>query len=164
MIIANVEKLKKSMEKIVNVQLSASDFIHDLGIISIILYQIKIYYIYLLSFNNMKFTWKDVTLKILSDKIRAFEYCEKIKNLPIDAAIIKIDDQLGPKINKQFAELFFVLSGQLIIWEQNNQHVLNKLDMFIMYPQITHIILGKKCTLFVSCAPQFNPENVEFIN
>ena len=112
----------------------------------------------------MKFLWKDVTIKSVSARMKVYEYCAKFNNLLIDAAIVEVDGRVGPKINKTFAELLFVLSGKLIVLEENDKHILNKRDVFIIYPQIKHILHGEKCTLFVSCAPQFNGANVEFVN
>ena len=113
---------------------------------------------------NMKFSWKEVALKHLSENVKVYEYCDKFDNLPIDAAVVELDGQFGPKINKSFTELFFVISGKLIILEDNNEHALIARDVYIMKPGIKHTLHGNNCTLFISCAPQFNPINVDFVS
>jgi len=112
----------------------------------------------------MKFFWNNTTQKHLSTSVKVYEYCDKFNNLPIDAAIAELDGQFGPKINNVFTELFFVISGKLTILEGNNEHTLNTRDVYIMQPGIKHVLYGEKCTLFISCSPQFNPVNVNFVS
>jgi hypothetical protein len=112
----------------------------------------------------VKLSWKKVKTKNLSETIRVHEYCYLLKDLPIDAALVELNGMLGPKINKIFTELLFVISGKLIVLEGNDKHILNARDVYIIKPEIKHAFWGDKCILFVSCSPQFNHKNVEFVS
>lgn len=110
----------------------------------------------------MKFLHKDSKIKGITDKISLNEYCESDLALPIDGAYAKINGPLGPKINRSFSELFFVLSGQLEIEYDGITHILNQKDMCIIEPNKQHTIKGIECEVFISCSPQFNAKDVEF--
>ncbi len=112
----------------------------------------------------MKFLHKNSIQKQISDDIILNEYCTNHINLPIDGAYAIINGALGPKINKSFTELFFVISGKLQIEQNNVIYELNEKDMFIVQPNVKHKINGFSCEVFISCAPQFNPDSIEFID
>lgn len=109
----------------------------------------------------MKFLHKDAKRKQITDNIVLDEYCEPDSNLPIDGAYAQINGTLGPKINRSFSELFFVISGKLEIEVNNTVHILKDKDMYIVPPNTKHKMLGERCEVFISCSPQFNVNNVE---
>lgn len=111
----------------------------------------------------MKFLHKDSNRKNITDNIVLDEYCENESNLPIDGAYAKIDGYLGPKINKSFFELFFVISGKLQIEQDGTIHNLGEKDMYIVRPNTKHKIFGIECEVFISCSPQFNENDVEYV-
>ena len=74
----------------------------------------------------MKFLHKDSIQKKITDQIILHEYCETVSNLPVDGAYAKINGPLGPKINKSFTELFFVISGKLQLAVVGVTHDLNE--------------------------------------
>lgn len=111
----------------------------------------------------MKFLHKDSTVVDINDDIKLNEYCAKDLKLPIDGAYARINGSLGPKINKTFSELFFVISGQLEIEYDGMTHLLKEKDMCIIVPNKPHRINGLDCEVFISCSPQFNEHDVEFI-
>lgn len=110
----------------------------------------------------MKFLYKDSKRKNISDEIILDDYCENEANLPIDGAYAKINGSLGPKVNKSFSELFFIISGTLLIEQDGITHELKEKDMYIIHPNTKHKILGKKCEAFISCSPQFKANDVEY--
>ncbi len=110
----------------------------------------------------MKFLHKDSTIKNITDKIILYEYCENASNLLIDGAYAKINGSLGPKINKSFTELFFVISGKLQLEIEGVIHELHEKDMYIVPPNTKHKILGTACEVFIACSPQFNENDVKF--
>jgi glyoxylate utilization-related uncharacterized protein len=110
----------------------------------------------------MKFLHKDSIEKTIANNIILNEYCPSNSNLSQDGAYCKINGSFGPKINKSFSELFFVISGSLTIEANNEQHILYAKDMYIVPPMQKHKIIGKECEVFISCAPQFDFNNMEF--
>ncbi len=112
----------------------------------------------------MKFPHKDSKRIQITDHIQLDEYCSSNLNLPIDGAYATINGSLGPKINKTFSELFFVISGTLMIEQEGEVHELGAKDMFIVKPNIKHKIIGTACEVFISCAPQFSMDEVEFVD
>lgn len=109
----------------------------------------------------MKFSHKDSEIKHITDRIILNEYCADGLNLPIDGAYAQINGPFGPKINKTFTELFFVVAGTLKIEMNNTVHELNSKDLFIVPPNTKHKILGDTCEVFIACTPQFNVNEVE---
>jgi mannose-6-phosphate isomerase-like protein (cupin superfamily) len=112
----------------------------------------------------MRFPWKNVKIKTLTKDLKVYEYCHEVVNLPIDAAIAELDGKFGPKINKNFTELFFIISGKLTIVDNNNTVELNNRDVYMIQPGHKHILYGEKCSLFISCTPQFDLGNVDFVD
>lgn len=112
----------------------------------------------------MKFFRNKAKVKALTPNLKVYEYCSEFNNLPIDAAIAELDGNFGPKINKNFTELFFIIAGKLVVFEDDIKHELNIHDVYIMLPEKKHSLYGEKCTFFISCAPQFKPEWMELLN
>lgn len=110
----------------------------------------------------MRFLHQEAELKNITTDIALHEYCNSDLRLPIDGAYAKINGSLGPKINKTFAELFFVISGTLQIEQDDIQHILQAKDMYIVPRNTKHKITGSNCEAIICCAPQFKLENVEF--
>lgn len=110
----------------------------------------------------MKFLWQDTEKKKISNDLTVHEYCHREKNLPLDGAIAKLNGSFGPKTNTHFTELFLVLSGTLIIEEEDLRSTLSEKDIYIMQPGKKHKLIGDNCTLFISCSPQFDPSQVIF--
>lgn len=110
----------------------------------------------------MKFLHKDSNCINITDNIMLYEYCETKSNLAIDGAYALINGSYGPKTNKTFSELFFVISGKLEVEYNNSIHVLQAKDMLIVPPRTKHKIIGYECEAFISCSPQFDPNEVEF--
>lgn len=109
----------------------------------------------------MKFLHKDAKRKQITENIILDEYCESVSNLSLDGAYAQINGSLGPKINKTFSELFFVITGKLELEIDGVVHVLNEKDMYIIPPNTKHKMLGEQCEVFISCSPQFNIKDVE---
>lgn len=109
----------------------------------------------------MKFLHKDSNCINITDNIILYEYCKHEANLAIDGAYALINGSYGPKINKIFSELFFVITGKLEIEYNNSIHLLQAKDILIVPPGIKHKIVGYESEVFISCAPQFDPNEVE---
>jgi mannose-6-phosphate isomerase-like protein (cupin superfamily) len=112
----------------------------------------------------MKFLFKESKEIQITDQIILNEYCSDISNLAIDGAYAKINGPYGPKINTTFSELFFVITGKLRIDLNGEIHELNKKDFLIIPPNSKHKILGDHCEVFIACSPQFNINDVEFVD
>lgn len=91
-----------------------------------------------------------------------YEYCKPGADLPLDGAYCKINGSLGPKINKTFTELFFIISGKLIIEIDDVVHVLGEKDMYIVPMDQKHKLIGEECEVFIACSPQFDAKGMEF--
>jgi len=110
----------------------------------------------------MKFLHRNSIRKNISDQIIVDEYCGSEANLPIDGAYAKINGSLGPKTNKSFSELFFVLSGTLYIEQDEITHELQEKDIYIIRPNTRHRIFGNECEVFISCSPQYKAIDVDY--
>lgn len=108
----------------------------------------------------MKFSKDDRVEIRVNDKVVVFDYCNKEKNLPIDGAVAQLDGLYGPKLNKKFSELFYVLKGSMIIDVEGEESRLEKGDVFIVLPEKEHTIYGEGAKVFIACSPQFDPKNV----
>ena len=114
----------------------------------------------------MKFAYKDIMTKKLTDKIKVEEYRKPDESCkyPMDAAIAYLDEQYGPKKNTGFTELFFMIEGELVIKiDGKEDEILRKDDVFIMDKNVIHTIIGKKAKAFVVCNPPFYPEGCEMV-
>ena len=109
----------------------------------------------------MEFLYKDSKPKQITEHIILNEYCEGVTDLPIDGAYAQINGAFGPKINRTFSELFFVISGKLHLEVNDVLHTLTAKDMYIVPPNTKHKILGENCEAFISCSPQFNVQHME---
>lgn len=112
----------------------------------------------------MKFLKKDIQKKKISDSLVIDEYCSDRNDLPIDGAVAHFaNTSFGPKINRNFTELFFVLKGRIAVEIDGKRHILNEHDIFIIPPDKTHTIHGYDAQVFIACSPMFNPKNVEMV-
>jgi mannose-6-phosphate isomerase-like protein (cupin superfamily) len=109
----------------------------------------------------MKFIYKETKQKNITDKIILTEYCANVSNLSVDGAYATIDGPYGPKINKNFTELFFVISGRLKVEMNDTIYEMLEKDLFIILPGVKHKILGDTCEVFIACSPQFNAQQVD---
>lgn len=112
----------------------------------------------------MRFLWVNASKKEFNNNLTVYEMCHDPHNLPMDGAIAELDGVFGPKINKTFTELFFVVSGKLIIKEDDKMHELNERDMYIVSPGKMHTLQGMGCTMFISCTPPFDPKQMEMLS
>ena len=110
----------------------------------------------------MKFCHKNTYEKKLADGLTVLEYEKSPFN--IDGAIAYLDGVFGPKKNKTFTELFYVVEGEVEIKSGNKIETLIKDDFYVMKPNITHILVGKKAKLFIVCNPPFDSNEMEIIN
>jgi len=112
----------------------------------------------------MKFAKEYAQVKSFDNGVTVREYCQGVKDLPLDGAIAYFDNGVfGPKKNRVFAELFYVLKGTLMIDMDAQTYELAKGDMFIIPPGKAHTIYGIKAKVFIACSPAFDPKNVEFL-
>ena len=114
----------------------------------------------------MLFSKKKIQQKVVQEGLVIGEYCtlSELGSLPIDGAIaLFTSGQLGPKINRGFTELFFVLEGKLEIEMDNRRVVLEKEDLFIMPKDRVHTLYGYNAKIFIVCSPPFDPNNMEFV-
>lgn len=112
----------------------------------------------------MKFLWTKAKKKKINDNLTVYEICHSQRNLPIDGAIVELNGIFGPKINRKFTELFFVISGKLMIEENDNIYELKERDVYIVMPGKIHTLHGINCSMFISCTPPFDPLNMEFLS
>jgi len=111
----------------------------------------------------MQFLWINAITKQVNDGLTISELCNNSQNLTMDGAVAELNGVFGPKINKTFTELFFVISGKLTIEENGQIYELKERDMYIISPGIKHTLHGVDCTVFISCTPPFNPNQIEFL-
>ena len=58
----------------------------------------------------MQFLWNNAGKKDINKNLVIYEICHNSHGLPIDGAIAELNGIFGPKINKTFTELFFIIS------------------------------------------------------
>lgn len=109
---------------------------------------------------TMKFSTKDIQTKKINEGLIIDEYCSHIEGLPIDGAIAHSNASFGPKINKDFTELFFVLEGRVVIDVEGKRYELTKEELFILPANQKHTIRGYNAKIFIACSPAFKPENI----
>lgn len=112
----------------------------------------------------MECLWGNAKEKKINDSLRVYEMCHDKRKLPMDGAIAELNGVFGPKINKMFTELFFVISGMLIIEEDGKIYELKERDMYIVLPGKIHTLRGTNCSAFISCTPPFDPLNMEILS
>ena len=110
-----------------------------------------------------KFPKNDVRIKQYSPELIIKEYFPENNKLPLDSAIAEINTSYGPKINKVFTELFFVLQGQLEIESDGHTEIFNEGDVAVVSPDIPHTIRGYNATVFIVCTPPFQAKHVEML-
>jgi len=114
----------------------------------------------------MFFSKNMAQIKKNSKNLKILEYCtpQDHSHLPMDGAIAYFKTgSFGPKINRNFTELFFILEGALTIELEDQVFKLEKDDLFIIPTGKKHTLFGHNAKLFISCSPQFDPENMEFL-
>jgi mannose-6-phosphate isomerase-like protein (cupin superfamily) len=112
----------------------------------------------------MQCLWSNAKKKEINDCLKVYEMCHDKRNLSMDGAIAELNGVFGPKINKTFTELFFVISGKLVIEEDDKSYELKERDMYIVLPGKTHTLHGINCSMFISCTPPFDPLNMEILS
>lgn len=102
----------------------------------------------------------------VAENLEVFEYCNIIESTEreMDGAIAYFKaGSFGPKINKGFTELFFMLEGELVIKLEGETFNLKKDDLFIMPKNKKHILYGYDAKIFISCTPPFDVKKMEFL-
>lgn len=112
----------------------------------------------------MKYTKSDALEKSISPKLKVYEYCNPPYQFPIDAAVAFLNGEFGPKKNKGFTELLYVIEGHVKIILEGIEFHLNVEDVFIIPENKEHSLFGESAKIFISCTPPFHPNNVEMSN
>jgi len=111
----------------------------------------------------MKYSSEKTEIKHFSNGLVVKEYHDKTNPFPIDACVVEFKDDGYPwKKNKDFYEMFYIVSGELNIEFENGKiENLKKDDVFIVEPNILHRSYAKDAKIFIVCNPPFNIDNVE---
>ncbi|MFC1659784.1 cupin domain-containing protein [Pseudomonadota bacterium] len=108
-----------------------------------------------------KFPYQNTYEKKYSEGLSVFEYEDS--PFQMNGAIAHLDEAFGPKINKTFTELFYMVDGEMDVEANGESVTLIKDDVYIAEPGKPHKLIGRKAKVFIVCNPPFDPSGLEMV-